>query len=164
VRKSDVLALFDYGYWATWQLLDVAKQAPAEEFTRPTELTWRNMRGTLVHTLDVERSWRERLQGSPKEIWDVELPEDQFASAAELEVRWRQDADVMRRWLSGLDDSDLAATVDLGPRDRFPMWFFLVHIVTHSIEQRRDVALLLKQGDQKVPDLEFLWYADSLAQ
>jgi hypothetical protein len=42
------------------------------------------------------------------------------------------------------------------------MWLFLVHIVTHGIEQRRDVATIVTQLGIEVPELEFLWYADSL--
>jgi uncharacterized damage-inducible protein DinB len=66
-------------------------------------------------------------------------------------------------WLHGLDDERLAAIVDLGPKDQFPLWFFLVHIVTHGTEQRRDASILLKNLGYEAPELEFLWYADSLS-
>ena len=69
----------------------------------------------------------------------------------------------MRAWLTELDDAALAATVDLGPKDRFPLWYFLVHIVTHGIEQRRDAATLIKHFGAEPPELEFLWFADSLS-
>jgi uncharacterized damage-inducible protein DinB len=161
MRTPDVLALFDYNYWATWSLLAAAKTAPPEAFTAPRTITWRNLRDTLVHTLDIEQSWRRRLQGEPREVWDAELSADRFTSPAELEDYWRADAAEMTTWLSGLGDEAIAAVVDLGPRDRFPMWFFLVHVVTHGIEQRRDVETLLTQLGVIVPELEFLWYADS---
>ena len=162
MRKRDVLALFDYNYWANWKIVEAAGELPLEQFTSPTSITWRNMRGTLVHTLDVEQSWRRRLRGEDKAVWDVELPADRFDTAAELEAYWRSDATEMLTWLGELDDQDLAATVDLGPRDRFPMWYFLVHIVTHGTEQRRDVSILLRSVGHEAPELEFLWYADSL--
>jgi uncharacterized damage-inducible protein DinB len=162
MRTQDVLSLFDYNYWATWSLLTAAKSAPPEAFTAPRTITWRNLRDTLVHTLDVEQSWRRRLQGEPREIWDAELSADRLHSPSELERYWRADAAEMTTWLAGLGDAALAAVVDLGRRDRFPMWFFLVHIVTHGIEQRRDAETLLTQLGIEVPELEFLWYADSL--
>lgn len=49
------------------------------------------------------------------------------------------------------------------PCDGDRLWYFLVHIVTHGIEQRRDVATLLRSFGADPPQLEFLWYADSLA-
>lgn len=162
MRKRDVLALFDYNYWANWKVFEAIAELPLEQFTAPTSITWRNMRGTLVHTLDVEQSWRRRLRGEDKAIWDAQLPAEGFETAAELQAYWRTDAREMLTWLEELHDRDLAATVDLGPRDRFPLWYFLIHIVTHGTEQRRDVSLLLKSLGHDALELEFLWYADSL--
>ncbi len=162
MRKRDVLALFEYNYWANWQVVGAAGQLSHEQFTAPTAITWRDLRGTLVHTLDVEQSWRRRLRGEDRTVWDGELAADRFGTAAELEAYWRSDAREMLSWLDDLDDQRLAATVDLGPRDQFPMWYFLVHIVTHGTEQRRDISILLKNFGHEAPELEFLWYADSL--
>jgi uncharacterized damage-inducible protein DinB len=163
MRQTDVIALFEYNYWANWTILEAAARASAEQFTAPTVVTWRNLRGTLVHTLDVEQSWRRRLQGEPKSIWDAALPAERFENAGQLEAYWRTDAKEMLDWLHGLDDEQLAAVVDLGPRDQFPLWFFLVHIVTHGTEQRRDASILLKNLGVEARQLEYLWYADSLA-
>ena len=69
----------------------------------------------------------------------------------------------MRTWLATLTDSDLAAATDLGDGDSFPLWYYLVHIVTHSEQQRRDVQLLLRDAGVEPPDLEFLDHADHLA-
>jgi rhodanese-related sulfurtransferase len=109
MRNPDILALFDYNYWATWTVLEAAKALPAEAFTAPSTITWRNLRGTLVRTLDVEQSWRRRLLAEPKEIWDAELPAEKFSTPAELETYWRSDAKEMRTWLAGLDDAAMAA-------------------------------------------------------
>ena len=163
MRNQDLVALFDYSYWATWTILAAVKAMPIEAFTEPVTITWRNLRDTLVHTLDVEQSWRRRLLGEPKEVWDAELSAEGFPTPAELETYWRSDAAEMRAWLAELDDAALAATVDLGPKDRFPLWYFLVHVVTHGIEQRRDAATLIKYFGAEPPELEFLWFADSLS-
>lgn len=162
MRTRDVQALFDYSYWATWRLMAAVSRLPPATFTAASTTTWRNMRDTLVHTLDVEQSWRRRLQGEDRSVWDAQLDPDRFTTPAELEAYWRADAAETRAWLSGIDDTTLAATIDLGPKDQFPLWYFLVHVVTHSIEQRRDVTILLKQHGHEAPELEFLWYADSL--
>lgn len=162
MRSTDLRTLFAYNYWATWQVLAAVREIPADEFTAGTSIAWRGLRDTLVHTLDVEQSWRRRLQGADESVWSSELPADRFETPGELETYWRTDAAEMLDWLDGLDDAALAKTIDLGPKDRFPLWFFLVHIVTHGIEQRRDTSILLKNLGHEPPELEFLWYADSI--
>lgn len=164
MRKLDVMTLFDYNYWADWSVLAATAAVPTDAFTGPAMFTWRNIRGTLVHTLDVERSWRLRLRGEERAVWEAELHAEQFENVLELETFWREDAAEMVAWLDGLADDHMAAEVDLGPRDRFPLWFFLAHIVTHGTEQRRDVSIQLKALGHDAPELEFLWYADSLRE
>jgi uncharacterized damage-inducible protein DinB len=138
MRIADIQALFDFTYWADRQILRAAAAIPTEDFTRPITITYRNLRGTLVHTLDVEMSWRRRVRGEPKEVWDASLSVDDYPT------------------------SDVLAD-DLGNADRFPLWYYLVHIVTHSEQQRRDAQVILRHLGHEPPDLEFLYYADSFA-
>jgi uncharacterized damage-inducible protein DinB len=163
MRTTDIQALFDFTYWADRQVLDAAATIPTEDFVRPISITYRNLRDTLVHTLDVELSWRRRLRGEPKDAWDVSLAVDRYPTVAELRKHWSRDEAEMRTWLASLSDDDLATVVDLGNTDRFPLWYYLVHIVTHSEQQRRDAQIILAHLGHEPPDLEFLYYADSLA-
>ncbi len=164
MRTVDISALFDFTYWADRQILHAAAAIPDEDFTRPVAITYRDLRGTLVHTLDVEMSWRRRLRGEPKEIWDASLSVDDYPTADALAEHWARDETEMRAWLATLSDAELSAIQDLGNADRFPLWYYLVHIVTHSEQQRRDAQLILRHLDHEPPDLEFLYYADSLAE
>jgi uncharacterized damage-inducible protein DinB len=163
LTPQDFRRLFAYSYWANEQLLEAARGLDAEAFTAASEISYRGIRGTLVHTLDVERSWRRRIRGEPRETWDVDLPEVGFASVRDLETSWRADQVEMLAWLDGLDQESIDAVVDLGPRDRFPLSTFLLHILTHSAQQRRDVALLLERAGHPPPEIEFLNYADASA-
>jgi uncharacterized damage-inducible protein DinB len=161
VRRDDVVALFDYSYWANHQILAAAADLPEEELTRSPTLTWRSLRDTLVFALDVERSWRGRLRGAPPEEWDTSLRPQDYPTLSDLVEHWRRDEAEMRAWIQGLDDRTLSTVVDLGPRDRFPLWYFLMHMITHSAHQRRDAALLLRRAGREPPELDFLYYADS---
>jgi uncharacterized damage-inducible protein DinB len=163
MRAEDVRAFFDFTYWADRQVLAAAAALPDEAFVRPIDFTYRNLQGTLVHTLDVERSWRSRLRGEPKDVWDAALSVDDYPAAAVLQEAWSRDEVVMRSWLDGLTDDELGTVIELGNPDRFPLWYYLVHIVTHSEQQRRDAQLILEHLGHPPPDLEFLYYADSLA-
>lgn len=161
MRHAELLALFDYNYWANRQVLAAAAQLPEEELTRPASFTWRNLLDTLVLTLDVERSWRGRIRGEPQETWSASLTAADFPTFTDLVDRWRRDEEEMRTWIESLDDPELARIVDLGEKDRFPLWYFLLHIVTHSAQQRRDATLHLRRAGREPPELDFLYYADS---
>ena len=164
MKSRDIAALFDFNYWANGQLLKTitAANLSDDHWVAPGTFTYRGLRATLVFILDVESSWRKRLQGLPAAVWDTSLDEGDFPSLQPLADRWRDDEREMRDWLASLTDADLAATMDLGDGDSFPLWYYLVHIVTHSDQQRRDVQLLLRSQGIEPPDLEFLYYADQL--
>jgi uncharacterized damage-inducible protein DinB len=162
VRSIDIQTLFDFTYWADRQILQAAAAIPDEEFKRPVTIAYRDLRGTLVHTLDVEMSWRHRLRSEPKEIWDASLSVDDYPTADALAEHWARDEAEMRAWLAALSDADLSAIQDLGSPDRFPLWYYLVHILTHSEQQRRDAQLILRHLGHEPPALEFLDDADSL--
>jgi uncharacterized damage-inducible protein DinB len=162
MRAADLLTLLDYNAWANRQVVDTAGELSIQEFTEPSGVTWRNVRGTLVHTLDVERSWRRRLQGRPPEEWDDSLHDEDYPTADALAEHWDRDHAEMRAWIEGLDDEAVGAIVDLGEKDRFPLWYFVVHVLTHSAQQRRDAAILLTNAGHGPPEIEFLYYADWL--
>ena len=164
MRRVDIDALFDFTYWADRQIVAAAARVPSDDFTRPVAITYRNLRGTLVHALDVELSWRRRLRGEPREVWDVSLQVDDYPSADALAAHWSRDESEMRDWLASLTDDDLVATPHLGDGDRFPLWYYLAHVVTHSEQQRRDAQIILAYLGHEPPDLEFLYYADSLVE
>lgn len=164
MNKAGVLALFDYTYWADRHLLGVAAKLTPEQWVAPSDITDRSLRGTLVHTLDVELSWRLRLQKRPKAEWaDVELKPEGYPTVASLAEHWARDEAEMRSWLRTLDDAALATDWDISDKDLFPLWYYLVHMVTHSQQQRSDAAILLTRAGHSPGNIEFLDYADTTA-
>ena len=158
---QDFLGLFAYSQWANEELLTAAEALTPEAFAAPSEFAYRGIRATLVHTLDVERSWRRRIRGEAPETWEGELPEAELPTVRQLRAAWEADAEEMRAWIAGLESAAFDRVVDLGPRDRYPLSTFLLHVLTHSAEQRRDVALQLEQAGVKPPEIEYLSYADA---
>jgi len=161
-RSLSIVALFDYSYWATQQLLTVASETSHELFVAPGEFTYRGLRATLVLALDVETSWRQRLRGEPASVYDEGIDPERFPDVSTLRQAWEEDEAEMRAWLLDLSEDELSEVVDLGPRDCFPRWMFLTHIITHSTHQRRDVALILERAGHSPPEIDYLYYADSL--
>ena len=162
MRSGDVQLLIRYLYWIRDRVLDAAARAPIDVLTAPAS-TVRDLRATLVHELDVEWSWRVRLQGATPDAWgpERELEPGDYDTLEAVREHWRRDEAEMLSWVSGLSDEELAAPV--GHRDdALPLSFYLLHVVIHGIQQFADAATLLTAAGQSPGDIEFLEFADTL--
>ena len=160
MRQSELATLFDFMYWANRRILATAARLTVAQFTLPSVIAGRDLRATLVHTLDTEWSWRIRLQGRPEAEWQKALSVSDYRSVAALSEHWARDEAEMRAWVASLDDEVLARTPD-DPRAHFPLWYYLLHVVTHSQQHRAESAQLLTQLGRSPGDIDFLDYADS---
>jgi uncharacterized damage-inducible protein DinB len=142
-------------------VLAAAARLTDGQFTLRSVIVGRDLRATLVHTLDTECSWRLRLQGRPEEEWRKTPAATDYRNVAALVDHWQRDEAEMRAWVASLDDATLARSADLGPNAQPPLWYFLIHIVTHSQQHRAESAQLLTQLGHSPGDLDFLDYADS---
>jgi uncharacterized damage-inducible protein DinB len=160
MRQRELATLFDYMYWANRRILDTAARLTNAQFTLPSVIMGRDLRGTLVHTLDTEYSWRLRLQGRPEPEWDKALVLSDYRNVAALADHWKRDEAEMRAWIASLADDVLARTPD-DPKAKFPLWYYLLHMVTHSHQHRSESAQLLTQLGRSPGDIDFLDFADS---
>ena len=164
MRATDITSLFDYLYWLRDRTLAAAQTLPPDVFISSDTVTTRDLRGTLVHELDVEWSWRVRLTGAPPEAWgpDVELKPADYATVDQLAKHWRRDEAEMRSWLATLSDEALAEPSNAEASKGFPLWFYLMHMFSHGMQQFSDAAVLLTRAGASPGDIEFLDYADVL--
>lgn len=161
MRATEAAALFDYLYWIRDAIVEAAAGLTPEAFTAPDTVTTRDLRGTLVHELDVQWSWRERLKGADWEAWgpDAELKGSDFPTLESLVEHWKRDEAEMRAWLGSLNDADL----DVAPvrdEDRQPLWHYVMHLVNHGIQQFSEAAVLLTRAGRspgEIGFLEFIW-------
>src|SRR5512146_542663 len=121
----DVLDLFDYLFWIKDRALERASTLPAATFLSSGDVVYRDLRATLVHELDVERSWRLRLQGAPRDRWDVTLEPEDYPDAAAVAADWRAEQAETVAWLAGLSDASLGAPVTVNGLDGFPLSAYL---------------------------------------
>ena len=162
MRRTDIDGLFGYLYWLRDRALEEASRLPAEAFLSPETTAFRDLRTTLVHELDVERSWRRRLRGEPREAWDADLAAGDYPDAASIEADWRRDEAEARGWLSGLTDAELEAPVTANGLEGFPLATYLVHVVMHGVESFAAAAILLHRAGPSMGDVGFLDYVDTL--
>jgi uncharacterized damage-inducible protein DinB len=160
MRQRDLITLFDYMYWAHRKILASAARLTDPQFTLPSVIAGRDLRATLVHTLDVEMSWRRRLQRRPEDEWRKALPISDYRNVATLADHWTRDEAEMREWVASLDDETLARHADLAAEKTLPLWYFLLHMVTHSQQHRSESAQLLTQLGRSPGDVDFLDYCD----
>lgn len=161
MRQSDLRELFRFNYWANRQLLKTAASLTPAQWTAPSDITTRDLRATLVHALDVEWSWRLRLQHRPKDEWasDKESRQDDYPDVTSLAAHWANDEAQMLAWIGSLDDATLAADAAISEAHHLPLWYYLMHIITHSQQQRADAAILLTRSGHSPGNIEFLDYA-----
>jgi uncharacterized damage-inducible protein DinB len=162
MRQRELVTLFDYMYWANRRIRASAARLTDAQFRLPSVIAGRDLRATLVHTLDVEMSWRRRLQHRPEDEWRKALAASDYSKVATLEEHWKRDEAEMREWIAGLDDATLerGAVLEDPSKPQPPLWYFLLHIVTHSHQHRSESAQLLTQLGRSPGDVDFLDYAD----
>jgi uncharacterized damage-inducible protein DinB len=162
MRVSDATTLFDYLYWVRDTVLTAAAQLDDAAFTSAESVTNRDLRDTLVHELDVQWSWRERLRGADWEEWgpDAELQGREYPTVETVAEHWRRDELEMRSWLASLTDADLDAP-PVRDEDTQPLWFYVMHLVSHGIQQFSEAAVLLTRAGHSPGDIGFLEFVQA---
>jgi len=157
MRITEAARLFDHLYWTRDAILGAASELTAEEFRSTDTVTTRDLRATLVHELDVQWSWRERLKGADWAEWgeDAELAAGDYPTVESVRDHWLRDEAVMRAWLASLTDADLDAP-PVRDEDRLPLWYYVMHLVSHGIQQFSEAAVLLTRAGHSPGDIGFL--------
>jgi uncharacterized damage-inducible protein DinB len=156
MQTTDIQALIDYLYWRRDRVLAGADALGPAAFVATVGAASRDLRGTLVHELDVERSWRLRLQGTPDAEWDQTLQDGDYPAVQVLRDQWARDETEMRAWIAGLSDADLAAPVTLNRLDGFALEAYLTHVVMHGVQSFSEAGVLLAAAGHSVGDVDFL--------
>ena len=55
----------------------------------------------------------------------------------------------------------MASAATATPEQRYPLWYYVLHIHTHTQQQLSDAAVLLTRMGQSPGNVEFLDYADA---
>jgi uncharacterized damage-inducible protein DinB len=158
MRTSEAITLFDHLYWVRDAVLKSAAELDTAAFTSTDTVTHRDLRATLVHELDVQWSWRERLRGADWEEWgpDAELRGEDYPTLESVVEHWRRDEAEMRAWLASLTDADLD-TPPVRDEDRGrPLWIYVMHLVSHGIQQFSEAAVLLTRAGHSPGEIGFL--------
>ena len=157
VRSAEIGNLFGYLYWIRDRVLTAATEAGPDDLQSTHPGSSRDLRATLVHELDVEAGWRARLCGGD----EIDLDPADYPTIDAIAEHWRRDEAEMRQWLATLTDEALAAPPPREANQAFPLWYYLVHVVSHGIQELEEAVVLLGPSGRAPSDVGFLDYADT---
>lgn len=69
----------------------------------------------------------------------------------------------MRSWLDGLSEADFDAPPP-GDDDQAPLWYYVMHLISHGIQQFSEAAVLLTRTGQSPGDIGFLEFVGMRAR
>jgi len=157
MRNPEIQKLFAYLYWIRDRVLRAVGDAGPEVLGAIQPGPSRDLRATLVHELDIESGWRARLSGDE----EVDLDPADFPTIEAIAEHWQRDEAEMQRWLATLTDEALATPPPRETDQSFPLWYYLMHVVSHGIQEFEEAVVLLGLSGRSPQNLGFLDYADS---
>lgn len=164
MRADEMLTLFDHLFFARDRILDAVRSSSSglEDVSPPT--TIRSLHATLVHEVDVEWSWRERLDSPDATTFDEaaeDLTTEDLPDLDAIAERWDHEEAELRAWIARLGDAGLAAPCEAERPSRHPRWYHLIHLYSHGLQQLSDAATLLSAAGQSPGELDFLDFVES---
>ena len=148
MQLGEVKVLYNYTYWATERLIEVAANLSAAQLNDEMLNGIGSIRVTLVHLLNGHWIWRERWQSNQPTI--VLQPQD-FPSLETIKVHWQEEKLLMSALLATLSEEDLErqiiyhSTMLPGQVFRLPLWQMLLHLVNHGTQHRGEIAMRLTE-------------------
>ena len=164
MNLPDIQHLFSYTEWANGLALTAASKLPDESLRRDVGISHQSIFGTLLHMAGAEWIWLERWHGrSPAkaDAWSRWTPES-CADLAQLQERWAEVVDRRARYVSGLDESTLAADLHFkllsGDASSMRLVDQLQHVANHATLHRGQVVGMIRQLGIDPPSTDLLFY------
>ena len=158
MRATEIQQLFDYNAWANNRVLEPAGRLPPEQFAAPAPVSFGSLRGTLVHLLSAEQTWRLRCFAGVSP--DALLDEAAFPTFAMLEAHFLLETAELRRFVAELDDAaldrEVRYTTTKGTPFAEPLWQILLHVVNHGTQFRSEAAVVLTTFGASPGDLDLI--------
>jgi len=157
---TELVALFDYNYWANARLFPALARLSDDEFTREVAGSYGSIRNTLVHMMSAASGWLDRCGGPPR---GERLNAYDFPTLDAVTQRWTMYEQQMRAFLASLTDADLLRQVDftippLGLTGSGTVGELLHHAAVHNIHHRGQVALLVRLLGHAPGNFDLLFY------
>lgn len=160
MKTTDLLTLYDYGYWTSARIQHALLQLTPEQFTTANNSSHGSLRGTLVHALFAQTIWRRRMMG---EEMPTGLPKnDDYPTPQALADAFRAEEAQMRAHLASLSDDDLQAIVHYKTTKGVPQqdvcWHLFMHVLNHGTQHYAEAAAMLTDFNHSPGDVDMILY------
>ncbi len=152
MTADEVRELLGFNGWANRRIFDGVAALPPEQYLRDLKSSHGGIHGTLCHIVWAEHLWLNRWLGKPNPA----TPQGKdLVGLAEVRRRWEEVEAERGRFLAGLTDAQLAASITIQPTTggAFVHTYLqtLQHAVDHSSYHRGQIITLLRQLGVKPP-------------
>jgi len=137
----DLLRLIEQSEWANLQWVEFVYSQPDPEI-RPREI--------LVHIMDGERVWFERIEGQPR----TRMPS--LLSQEELVRGFKVNSATFRRLMATRLEDVVHFRRDSGEEYHAPVVDILIHLFTHGYHHRGQLAAHYARSGAKYPNTDHI--------
>ncbi len=167
MNLADVKKLFDYTEWVNELAMYATAKLSDEKLRHDVGISHKSIFGTLLHMAGAEWIWLERWNGrSPAkdQAWSLWTTES-CADLAMLKERWTDVIDQRRRYVSGLDESSLAAELPFkllsGDSSSMRLVDQMQHVANHATLHRGQIVGMIRQLGIEPPSTDLIFYLRS---
>lgn len=151
-----------FNVWATQRITDVMAQLSEEKINAEITSSFPTMYKTVLHLLDAESIWWQRLKLQEH----VERPSESFSgSFAELQKRLLQQSNLFNEWVNNASEPQLLhvfAYIREKEQNKMQVSHMLLHLFNHNSYHRGQLVTMLRQlGVTKIPSTDFAAYLRS---
>lgn len=149
-----------YNIWASQRIFDVILSLPEEKQTAEIPSSFPSLYKTVLHMLDAENIWWQRLKLSER----ITVPSENFTGTMkELSDILLQQSKMWEEWVSNASDLSLEHVFQYynNKKEYFkmPIYQMIHHVFNHGTYHRGQLVTMLRQlGEDKIPQTDFsLW-------
>jgi uncharacterized damage-inducible protein DinB len=148
-----------FNVWATQKITDAILLLPEEKLNAEITSSFPTMYKTVLHLLDAESIWWQRLKLQEH----IERPSETFTgSFAELQKKLLQQSTLFSEWVSNANESQLQhvfAYIREKEQNKMQVCSMLLHLFNHNSYHRGQLVTMLRQsGVTKIPSTDFAAY------
>jgi len=149
-----------YNIWASQRIFDVILSLPEEKQTAEIPSSFPSLYKTVLHMLDAENIWWQRLKLSER----ITVPSENFTGTMkELSDMLLQQSKMWEEWVNNASDLSLEHVFQYynNKKEYFkmPIYQMIHHVFNHGTYHRGQLVNMLRQlGEDKIPQTDFsLW-------
>lgn len=145
-----------FNMWATQKITDAILHLPEEKINAEMISSFPSMYKTVLHLLDAESIWWQRLKLQEH----IERPSETFnGSFAELRKKLLQQSAMFKEWVDNANEPQLQhvfAYMRGKEQNKMPVCDMLLHLFNHNSYHRGQLVTMLRQsGVSKIPSTDF---------